>query len=51
MDEDEFRRLFEGISRHIGSAYAHVLIDDVLADFWLMVNGQGTQPSPVRRAA
>ncbi|MEA9605732.1 hypothetical protein QY702_04520 [Xanthomonas campestris pv. plantaginis] len=36
MDEDEFRRLFEGITRHIGSAYAHVLLDEVLAEFWLM---------------
>ncbi|KGU41837.1 hypothetical protein [Xanthomonas citri] len=51
MDEDEFRRLFEGITRHIGSAYAHVLIDDVLAEFWMMADGQGTQQSPERRAA
>ncbi|WP_253275171.1 hypothetical protein [Xanthomonas vasicola] len=51
MDEDEFRRLFEGITRHIGGAYAHVMLDEVLAEFWLMVNVQGTQPSPERRAA
>ncbi|PPU53241.1 hypothetical protein XarbCFBP6827_18050 [Xanthomonas arboricola] len=51
MDEDEFRRLFEGITRHIGAAYAHVLINDVLAEFWLMANGQGTQSAPARRAA
>lgn len=50
MDEDEFRRLFEGITRHIGAAYAHVLINDVLAEFWLMANGQGAQ-KPARRAA
>ncbi|AZR23506.1 hypothetical protein NX81_015745 [Xanthomonas vasicola] len=51
MDEDEFRRLFEGITRHIGGAYAHVMLDEVLAEFWLMANGQGTQPPPARRAA
>ncbi|WP_231110615.1 hypothetical protein [Xanthomonas arboricola] len=51
MDEDEFRRLFEGITRHIGAAYVHVMLDEVLAEFWLMANGQGTQPAPARRAA
>jgi hypothetical protein len=51
MDEDEFRRLFEGITRHIGDAYAHVMLEEVVAEFWLMANGQGTQSAPARRAA
>lgn len=51
MDEDEFRRLFEGITRHIGIAYARVLINDVLAQFWLMANGHRTKPVSTRRAA
>lgn len=51
MDEDEFRRLFEGITQHIGTHYTHVMLDEVVAEFWLMANGQGTQPAPARRAA
>ncbi|WP_253191000.1 hypothetical protein [Xanthomonas axonopodis] len=43
MDEDEFRRLFEGITRYIGSAYAHVLIADVLAEFWAMAQNGPAQ--------
>ncbi|AVY67186.1 hypothetical protein [Xanthomonas translucens] len=51
MDEDEFRRLFEGITAHIGTHYTHVMLDEVVAEFWLMANGQGTQSAPARRAA
>lgn len=51
MDEDEFRRLFEGITQHIGTHYTHVMIEGVVAEFWLMANGQGAQPAPARRAA
>lgn len=51
MDEDEFRRLFEGITQHIGMHYTHVMLDEVVAEFWLMANGQGTQPAQARRAA
>ncbi|WP_238691657.1 hypothetical protein [Xanthomonas arboricola] len=51
MDEDEFRRLFEGITRHIGSAYAHVLIDDVLFEFWSLAHGRANYSSVSGRAA
>ncbi|UYB51179.1 hypothetical protein OCJ37_14410 [Xanthomonas sp. AM6] len=43
MDEDEFRRLFEGITAHIGEHYTHVLLDDVRAEFWLMASGQARE--------
>lgn len=39
MDEDEFARLFEGITAHIGGRYVHVLLDDVRSEFWQMANG------------
>lgn len=39
MDEDEFGRLFEGITSYIGDHYAQVLLDEVRADFWKMVHG------------
>ncbi len=39
MDEDEFGRLFEGITAHIGKCYSQVLLDEVRAEFWQMVNG------------
>ncbi|KWV17158.1 hypothetical protein ATB53_00315 [Xanthomonas translucens] len=51
MEEDEFADFFRGITAHIGEHYAHVLLDDVRAEFWLMANGQGTQSAPARRAA
>ena len=41
MPEDEFREFFDGITAYIGEHYAHVLLDDVRAEFWLMVQGEG----------
>ncbi len=40
MDEDEARLLFDGITDYIGEHYAHVMLDEVRAEFWLMVNGE-----------
>lgn len=39
MEQDRFEQLFEGITQHIGAKYAHVMVDDVRAEFWLL----GTQ--------
>lgn len=36
MEQDRFEQLFDGITEHIGKAYAHVLLDDVRAEFWEM---------------
>lgn len=36
MEQDRFEVLFDGITEHIGKAYAHVLLDDVQAEFWEM---------------
>lgn len=41
MDEDEFRGFFEGVVAYIGDHFAGVMLDDVRAEFWLMVNGNG----------
>lgn len=40
MQEDEFREFFDGITAYIGEHYAHVMLDDVRADFWTMVTGE-----------
>ena len=40
MEQDRFAQLFEGIAHHIGERYAHVMLDDVRAEFWTMVNGE-----------
>ncbi len=42
MDESDFERLFKGITQHIEDKYAHVLLDDVRAEFRLMVNGDSS---------
>src|SRR5690606_8542853 len=34
MENDRFETLFNGITKHIGDHYAHVLLDDVRAEFW-----------------
>lgn len=39
LEEDEFANFFEGITAHIGEHYASVMLDDVRAEFWLMVQG------------
>jgi len=45
MDEDEARVLFDGITAYIGQHYTSVMLDDVRAEFWELVNGDN------RRAA
>lgn len=42
MEEDEFRILFEGVTAYIGEHYLSVMLDEVRADYWSMVNGEGT---------
>lgn len=42
MEEDEAKRLFDGITAYIGEHYTNVMLDEVRAEFWLMVNGEGT---------
>lgn len=39
MDEDEFVQFFNGITQYIGDHYAGVMLDEVRADFWAMVEG------------
>ena len=39
MAEDEFHHLFEAIVAYIGEHYAHVMLDEVRAEFWQMVLG------------
>ncbi len=41
MLPERFEQLFEGITKHIGDHYAHVMLDDVRAEFWQMANGEG----------
>lgn len=36
MEQDRFEQLFDGITEHIGNKYAHVLLDEVRAEFWEM---------------
>lgn len=38
MDEDEFERLFVGVTQWIGDTHAHVMLDAVRAEFWQMAN-------------
>lgn len=40
MEEDEFAKFFEGITAYIGTKYAHVMLEEVRAEFWLMVQGE-----------
>ena len=40
MPEDEFRMFFDGITAWIGEHYASVMLDEVRASYWLMVNGE-----------
>lgn len=46
MEEDEFANFFNGITAYIGEHYASVMLDDVRADYWQMVDGENN-----RRAA
>lgn len=43
LEEDEFRTFFDGITAYIGEHYAHVMLDEVRAEFWELVNGTGTR--------
>lgn len=40
MEEEDFATFFKGITAWIGDHYAHVMLDDVRADYWRMVNGR-----------
>lgn len=40
MEEDEAKRLFDGITAYIGEHYVQVMLEDVRAEFWLMVQGE-----------
>lgn len=39
MDEDEFRGFFEGITAYIGEHFAGVMLEEVRAEYWQMVQG------------
>lgn len=39
MEEDEFSTLFNGVVDYIAQHYASVMLDEVRAEFWDMVNG------------
>lgn len=36
MEQDRFEQLFDGITEYIGANYAHVMLDEVRAEFWDM---------------
>lgn len=40
MEPDEFAAFFDGITAHIGEHYAHVMLDEVRAEYWQMVAGE-----------
>ena len=40
MEEEDFAAVFKGITAWIGEHYAQVMLDDVRADYWRMVNGR-----------
>jgi hypothetical protein len=40
MEEDEFRVFFDGITAYIAEHYTSVMLDDVRAEFWTMVQGE-----------
>ena len=39
MEEDEFRTFFEGMVDYIAEHFAGVMLDEVRAEFWQMVEG------------
>lgn len=41
MEQDRFLQLFDGITEYIGRRYAHVLLDEVRAEFWEMAGTNG----------
>ncbi len=40
MEEGDFSLFFTGITAWIGENYAHVMLNDVRADYWRMVHGR-----------
>lgn len=40
MEEEDFATFFKGITAWIGDHYAHVMLDDVRAEYWRMVSGR-----------
>jgi len=40
MEEEDFATFFKGVTAWIGERYAHVMLDEVRSEFWLMVNGR-----------
>lgn len=40
MENDEFEHLFTGVTQYIGDHYAHLMLDEVKAEFWQMANGE-----------
>lgn len=40
MEEEDVAAFFKGFTTWIGDRYAHVMLDDVRADYWRMVNGR-----------
>lgn len=43
MDNAAFEHLFKGVTQYIGDKYAHVMLDEVRAEFWEMANGEGVR--------
>lgn len=43
MEEGEFVQFFEGVTAYIGEHYAHVFLEEVRAEFWLMVQGESAR--------
>lgn len=42
MDQADFEHLFKGITQYVADNYAGVMLAEVLDEFWLMVNGEGS---------
>lgn len=43
MEEDEFRLFFDGVTAYIAEHYTSVMLEEVRAEFWQMVEGQGAR--------
>jgi hypothetical protein len=43
MDASDFEHLFVGVTQYIGDKYAHLLLDEVRAEFWSMANRETQQ--------
>lgn len=40
MEDEDFAAFFKGLTAWIGDHYAHVMLDDVRAAYWRIVNGR-----------